>query len=383
MIICRLARNFENASGHGLGPALYQLTKAQIRLGHKIHVVTSAPGRARNNDIGDGLFLHEVGGPYSVRSVAKVAEVSRRFGVDIIHAHASSGLSLALLNGLITDKPYVAHVHGTQGYMLRNRSLTETIRGTIAFLRHLAISQAADRILVPSKAVARWIQKSFKISGNKIRVVYNGVDSGVFSPYHDPHTLKESMGLSSKKVVLYVGRLARIKGLETLIESIPEIIKYAPDVVFFLVGTVANNAYALSLAEKAKRLAVNSHLVIKSWIDYEQLPNYYRLCDVFVLPSMSEGLSKAMLEAMACGKPVVASNVGGTPEAVETGREGFLVPPADPASLAAAITTILSDHELASRMGQAALAKVRSRFTWRQVAHQIQAVYSEVVRMRS
>jgi glycosyltransferase involved in cell wall biosynthesis len=177
-------------------------------------------------------------------------------------------------------------------------------------------------------------------------------------------------------VIGCVGRLQAVKGHRVLIEALPELCREVPDLVCVIVGDGPERAGLQRLAE---RLRVAERVVwTGSRRDIENFVPFFR---VFVMPSISEAFGIAAAEALYAGVPVVASRIGGLPEVVDHGKDGYLVPSQDPGALARSVALILKDQELAATMRANALAK-RQRFAAKVLAEQWASVYDELVNTR-
>lgn len=149
--------------------------------------------------------------------------------------------------------------------------------------------------------------------------------------------------------ILYVGRLSKIKGLDYLIESFKSINEDYPNTNLEIVG---DGPIKKHLEKKIDDLGISDRVNIKGYIEYEDLPKHYRSADIFVLPSLSEGLSNVLMEAIACGLPVVTTDVGGNRELIKDRRGGYLVPPKNPVSIFKAIEKLIESPELRKEMGR-------------------------------
>jgi glycosyltransferase involved in cell wall biosynthesis len=175
-------------------------------------------------------------------------------------------------------------------------------------------------------------------------------------------------------VVVTVGRLYRQKGLKYFLESAARIHQVAPRVRFWIAG---EGVLRERLEARIRRLGLENVVTLLG-----QQPDVAAIMaasDVFVMPSLGEGLSNVLLEAMTLAKPVVATRVGGTPEVVRDGETGWLVPPREPAALAAAILKVLRDPDLAARVGVSGRDLVARRFSAARVAPRMAATYGQAI----
>jgi glycosyltransferase involved in cell wall biosynthesis len=205
--------------------------------------------------------------------------------------------------------------------------------------------------------------------------MYNGVDTNCFQTANKDESRKK-LGLPDKrKIVLSVRRLVYKNGLGTLIESVPYVAKEFPDVLFVLAGKGPSRQL---IEDHINELGIAKNVMLTGFVPDDLLPVYYNASDYFVLPSASgEGLPLVLFEAMACGIPVVATTVGGTPEIVEQKKNGVLVPARNPKLMANALLELLKDEKLTETIGEKARADVVSRFSWDENARKLEQVYKQ------
>ncbi len=174
-----------------------------------------------------------------------------------------------------------------------------------------------------------------------------------------------------QKIILFVGRLHQVKGLEYLIEAISYVNQTEPNARLILAGDGPEKE---KLERVASDLGLSNRVSFSGWVANEHIPTYMVASDVFVLPSLSEGFPNVLLEAMAAGLPIVATNVSGIPSIVDNGINGFVVEPRNPAQIAARIVSILSDRELVLRISGNNRKKAQ-RYSWDHVITDLEGVY--------
>src|SRR6266487_4981879 len=220
--------------------------------------------------------------------------------------------------------------------------------------------------------------------GQRVRIVHLGTDPTHFRPKVDPHALRERFELpdAGARWLVTVARLQRHKGMDTVIAALPAILARAPDVRYAVAGTGPDRERLEKLAHK---LGLGDHVRFLGGVTDQDLPALYNLASVYVGASRRserlgvEGFGISLVEASACGLPVVAGNSGGVPDAVRDGETGFLVPPEDPAAFADAICRLLADAELAERVGAAGRRAVETYYNWDRVVGDLRAIEAEVV----
>jgi glycosyltransferase involved in cell wall biosynthesis len=238
-------------------------------------------------------------------------------------------------------------------------------------LRQRALSQGVDRYVAVSQAMADEMARDHVVPAGKLRVVRNSVPAHSFSLPPDPALRAMLTGSRDRAVVLTLARLVSRKGLGTLLDAAALV----PDVVFAIAGEGDERSM---LETRIRQLGLEGRVRILGQRD--DIPALLASCDLFVLPSLFEGLPLSILEAMAAGKPVIATAVPGTREAVREGETGLLFPPGDAPALACAVTSILADQGFAARLGRAGQVRVRQEFSAEIMTRQVEAVYGEVLR---
>jgi glycosyltransferase involved in cell wall biosynthesis len=227
-----------------------------------------------------------------------------------------------------------------------------------------------DRYIAVSHHMAKMLRQVCVLGDRKIRVVHNGIPLEPFERGIRGDLRERLAGRDDRPIVLTLARLARQKGIGYLIEAAARV----PEAFFAVAGDGEERA---ALEAKADAWGVKERFLFLG--HRRDVPELLASCDVFVLPSLYEGLPVSVLEAMASGKPVIATRIGGTDEAVKDGATGLLVPPADPTALAEAIRRLLTDRCLAERLGAEAQNWVRREFSDDLMAARVQQIYREAL----
>jgi phosphatidylinositol alpha-1,6-mannosyltransferase len=220
--------------------------------------------------------------------------------------------------------------------------------------------------------------------GGRLRVVHLGTDPDRFRPGVDPRELRERFELEDGGVrwLLTVARLEPHKGVDMVLRALPEIIARAPDVHYAVAGKGPERERLKKLAHK---IGVADRVKFLGEVSESDLPALYNLASVYVGASRRaerlgvEGFGISLVEASACGLPVVAGRSGGIPDAVREGETGFLIPPEDPAAIAEVVTRLLGDTELAGRVGKAGRRAVETYYNWDRVVRDLRAIEDEFV----
>jgi len=243
-----------------------------------------------------------------------------------------------------------------------------------------------DRVVAVSDPVMREIQKHGTASKKVVKIL-NGIDVDRFINTGNRARLKEELGIpENARVIGTVGRLSEEKGHMHLFEAAVTVMERCPKVVFLVVGDGPLRPY---LEEKSKEFADTAR--VKTGISEtpfifagvrQDMPAIYSIMDIFILPSLNEGLPMVLLEAMASQKPVIATNVGAVPKVIENGYSGILVPPGDIESLAEAIIDLLSNPRKAGVFAAHARERVEQEFSSKRMAERYIEVYKDVLRVQ-
>lgn len=341
-------------------------------LGLDVHILTRRlPGAAAFERV-NGVPVHRLPVP-GARPVASLvftlAALSylARIQPDIIHAHELiSPTTTALWAKRLWNLPVVVTVHssGLQGEINRVR------RDVMGTRRLEAARDHVDSFVVISAEIDAELDALGIPPGRRVRIP-NGVDTGRFAPVSSQERglLRARLGLTDGPVAIYAGRLAPEKRLDLLIGAWQQVQTAVPDAQLVLVGSGEDETTLRNLAGGGVRFVGATPDVV----------GYLQAADLFVLPSPSEGLSVALLEAMATGLPPIAAAVGGNLELISDGINGLLVPPGDGTALGAAILALLNDAGCRKAFGSAARERVVQRFELTVTAKRLCGLYERLL----
>jgi glycosyltransferase involved in cell wall biosynthesis len=314
-----------------------------------------------------------------------LAAALRRAGIKVMlypGANVSfTWQALRSLTGLMRSwRPRIAHTHGSLAgrmaaalagariiYTKHGLAYAEEqslqVRAPAPVLKRAAVNLFADRIVAVSEAVRRALEAS-GAAPERIRVIPGGVALAPFAAVQPP-----ANGMTG--VLGALGRLGREKGFDVLLAAMS---KLPPGEARLLLGGEGTQGEAL--ARQLHDLGLEDRVTMTGFV--ADVPAFLSQIGLFVLPSRSEGLGLVAVEAMAAGRPVIATNVGGIPEVVVDGETGVLVPPEQPDALAAAIHRLLRDPVVAAQMGQAGRRRARELFSAERMAEKTAALYEEL-----
>lgn len=352
----------------GLAISAERLTRMLASAGHRVSVFAPSanlPAAQTRTLASNGVSVTRFGARRRVDDTLVdwfelLVEEDRRERFSVIHAYflPQAGFVAAYAGNLL-DVPSVVSARGND----LERAVFDPGRAA-----HILYSlQHADAVSTNASGLAKKAQAL--IPGLKVTVIPNGVDTDAFKPlpYNEP--LAHSLGLmkngqmdASMRVVGFAGELREKKGLRPLLGAYAQV-SSMHRVSLLIVGDIRSGDDR-QVFEEFKLSLPDAGLLVTGFVPYSDLPAYYALMDVFVHPSLRDGLPNALLEAMASEKPVIATPVGGIPDALTDCKNGRLVRPNDSIELASAIDELLTDADQRTRLGQAARQTILDRFTF-------------------
>ena len=362
-------------TGGGVERVASELCRGLVSRGHEVTMLTLRTDPAPSVESNGNLVIRRVPAVDLTRRLGFQFAVSahvfpstirllRRFKPDVVHAHNLffRTTEVATFLSLLSRLPLVTTVHlgSFEGDRSWLKSAVRLYEGTLGRL----VLTRSRHVIAVSSAVAEHVRRLGRGS-RPMSVIPNGVDTELFHPAdeHDGQT----------KTVLFVGRLVPNKGPETLLRAAPGVLGRRPDARFLFVG---DGPLEHSLKSLSRDLDVESRV---SFLGVRHdVPDLMRQAAVLARPSTLEGMPLTVLEAMASALPVVATPVGGTPELVIDGENGFLVQPNDTEALASRLTDLLDDAAAAREMGLRGRKRVLAEHTWAQVVEQTEDVYARV-----
>ncbi|MEM2446442.1 MAG: glycosyltransferase [Candidatus Bathyarchaeia archaeon] len=388
MKVCMITTSFPRWKGDGQGPFVLELCRSLVRAGVQVRVIAMhSPGSAVHEYI-DGIeifrpkylwpehleMLRREGGglpviwrkhpwvlwqifPFVI--VQTVALLRQIQDTHLIHAHWSLSAGIGWLSKRLYrgSLPVIVTVHGSDIFQA-----TQHFLGAM-FTR--LILQRCDRVIAVSQALMDKVI-ALGVNPQKVVVLSNGVDVERFKPI--PPQCRQN-------IILYVGSLIERKGINFLLSAMPSVFAVLPNYRLLIVGEgpqypfLKRMASSLNINDKVEFLGSQSHDQVRSLIQQAKL---------LVLPSIEEAQGVVLLEALACGTPVVASKVGGIPEVI-TPEVGLLVPCANAAALSEAILDVLLDNERWLNMSYQARLRAENVYDWREITKKMISIYKEVL----
>lgn len=237
----------------------------------------------------------------------------------------------------------------------------------------------ADSIACDCEIVKDEIIKISDYYKNKVFTFIWGVDFDVFNQNNKNSNILESLDWQDKKIVIITRQLEVIYGLNYMISAIPEVIKKIPDARFIFCGDGEEKD---NLKKLVNHLDVDDYVYFVGFIEHNELPNYLNNADIYVSTSLSDGTSVSLLEAFACGKPVVVTDVPANLEWVKDGENGYIVPRCDSKILAEKTITLLEDEDMRRKMGQKNIEIVKEKASWDKNFEIIEKIYENLIRSK-
>ena len=296
-------------------------------------------------------------------SIIKLKRVIKKFGCDILHAHSAS--SYGLLGSLADFHPYVISVWGNDVYNFPQKSKL------FSYLIKYNFNKC-DRIFSTSKIMAN---ETSKYTGKEITVTPFGIDIQKFKP-----CLSESLFNENDIVIGTIKSLEKKYGSEDLLKAFISLKNTYPELPLKLL-MVGRGSLENHLKKIVKDNYLEDSVIITGFVPFDQIPRYHNMLDIYVAPSTeeSETFGVAILEASACEKPVIVSDVGGLPEVVVANQTGFFVEPNNPGMLASKIEILILDFELRKKLGVAGRKFVCEKYNWNDNLKQVISVYNELI----
>lgn len=365
-----IAREFPPVSG-GIGYYVYNLSKGLIKKGHKVTVITRGSTRIVEREVIDGIDVlkatffplypfHMTLHGFFVNSLLK--SLGPEF--SLVHLHSP------LIPSIKTDLPIITTVHTAMRIDSRYHevvdpySLAEKVQSMyFSPFVESQLLRLSDKVTAVSPSVANEL-KEYGMDSSEVTVMWNGVDEKIFFPIRK----KEKF----EKYVLYTGVLRARKGLFDLIKCAILVKRIIPDIKFVICGT---GSLLQNLKEKVRSVGLEEQVIFLGRVDRKKLIQIYQNATIHVVPSIYEGLPTVLLEAMACGLPVVATNIGGNRDIISSNVNGLLIPPGSPEAMAKMIMILWDNESLRKKIGGNARETILKKYTWDIVVNDFVNVY--------
>jgi len=368
--ICFISPSYFPTLG-GTEVAIYELGKRLVNKGCEVILVT--PSSDGNIEDDSGMIIHRIPIPLemfvlspthyygrlfpppitSTYALIKILKSNKFKKIDLLHQfHVFYLGNASIFAKKLLGKPLITNLMGWDTY--------DPIHPLPKFLHPYLtyIINNSDTIISPAHCLLSYIRSNYR---KKVKIIPHGVDIRRFNVKNE-NNYRKKLGMKKEEIlVLSVQRLVLKKGIKYLLYAMSMVVKEDPNVKLVIIGEGPEKPQLIKLIKKMK---ITKNVKIAGFVGSEVLPKYYSACDIFVLHSLYEQFGIVLLEAMACGKPVVSTKVGAIPEIVENGKTGFLVDLKNPKQLSEAILKLASDENLRNKLGKEGRKKVEKKYDW-------------------
>ena len=298
----------------------------------------------------------------------KLVSLIREHDIDLVHSHLFGNDLFGFIAAKYAGIKIIQTVHGMDSFNSRKRVFAYSM-----------MAPFVDKVVTVSESLELEMLKVVSFKKDKICTINNGIDLERYEVTKDYQLVKKEIGMNdSFPIIGAVGNVKPVKGYDTFIRAASLILKQYPKAKFLIVGSISEHN---SCIDELERLIYVYGL--KKYFEFlgfrQDVYDILSLFDIYVLPSRSEGLSMALLEAMSLGKPIVATSVGGNLKVLENYKTALLVPPNEPEALSDSILHLLSDKVFAKRIGQNASEVCRRRYNIDQMVENYKNLYLRLV----
>lgn len=316
---------------------------------------------AKENNLKATVF--ECNGKVDLKTLYDIKRFIKKNEIDIIHTHGYKSNIYGILIAKILKKPIISTCHNWISDDLKTKTYYRIDKFMLPkFNEIIAVSDEIENELLRNK-----VQK------NKITLIFNGINISKFS--NNNRDVKSEFNISNgTKIIGTIARFTPEKGLFNFLQAAKEISNSFPDVIFMFVG---DGPLREDLAKKTVELGIREKVIFTGIRN--DMPEVYNTIDIFVLPSLKEGLPMVLLEAMAAKKPVIATKVGAIPKVIEDKKEGILTSPDSVEELKDAITYLLKNKEFSEKLSKNAYDKVSREFSSKIMCERYLEIYKEVI----
>ena len=370
----------------GIAHVVSELSRALAHEGNEVEVITTLEENLPETEKTEGVIIHRVA-PYHGRPLnffawvhqlnlamlEKGVSLCRRRCFDLVHAHdwlvAYAGRGIKH----IFQIPLIASVHATE--FGRNHGLHNDEQRYIGEVEW-SLTYEAWRVICNSRYMREEIESVFNLPPDKISIIPNGIRPAAFQVSAPDPAVRQRFAAPEEKIIFFIGRLVREKGVQLLLEALPMIRDRYPNVRAVIAG---QGPFAEELHRISLHFGLDRQVTFAGYIDEETRNQLYAHADVAVFPSLYEPFGLVALEAMATGTPVVVGDTGGFAETVAHGVNGIRAAAGSAADLAEQVCALLGDPGLSRRLARRALKDVEEKYSWPSIARQYEAIYQQIV----
>jgi glycosyltransferase involved in cell wall biosynthesis len=305
----------------------------------------------------------------------KLSKIVAQHDINLIHAHDYKSDLFAYLLRRKMRQLRPALISTMHGWAL------DGFRGRVLWRLDVSLMRTFDHLIAVSRATKKQMVDA-GIPTELISVVHNGIDTHTWSPCQTNIAMREALGLESAVPIIgYVGRLSAEKDLYSWLRAVALVATEYPQAQFVIVGEGRNDRLLAELRKMAAGLDIADKVKFLGYRD--NLPAIYAIFDIFFLSSLREGICNSLLEAMAMGIPVVATDVGGTKELVIDGQTGYMVPNGDFEAMAQSLLRLASNAGLRKELGIAGRKRIEDKFSFRCRLSRVETLYERIIEQRT
>lgn len=345
-----------------------------VENGHEIHVVSFEKAQIEGTTVHVlklPVLVKNATFPLKMASIYRIKALIKRIKPDILHAHYVT--NYGLFGALCNFNPFIITAWGSDVLLVPEARLISRIKAYIA--KHTL--GKAELITCDAKHMKE-AMVGLGVAPEKIDIVYFGVDTRKFSPRQKNERLKEKLGIYNSPTVISLRYLEPVYDVESLIRSILLVLEEIPESKFVIAGKGSEEK---RLKELTKSLGISESVKFVGFIPNDKLPQYLTTMDVYVSTSLSDaGIAASTAEAMACGLPVIVTDVADNKKWVEDGENGFVVPIKDPKCLAEKIIYLLQNEDIRKKFGKSNRKIIEERNNYYKEMEKMEDIYKELIR---
>ena len=362
--------------GDGVALHLWRWSRYFANKGHEVHVITFDP------NILDGyepvkvhIIRKRMPGPALISRIISlipllldIKKIIRSINPDIIHSHSAVGY--AWMGMLIGFHPFIITPWGSDIFIDIQKSKIEKLLTTIALKKADLITYDGNR--------SKKVLIELGIEQKKIYHIYWGTDTRIFNPEQRSKEIRENLGIFNSHMIISTKNLEPIYDIESLVKSIPLVLKKVPEAKFVIAGKGSQEA---KLKQLAKSMGISDSVKFIGFIPSNEVPKYLASADIYVCTSLSEGgLAISTKEAMACELPVVITDLEVNTEWIKNGVNGFVISPRDHKSLAEKIVYLIEHEDVKIKFGKLGRELVKENFEYDKELEKVENIYAQLIR---
>lgn len=370
----------------GISRVVHDLAHAMANKDHEVHVVTCRENIEPEFENDKGVFVHRTY-TYNINTtnfvdwvmqlnfslLEKATKLMNEEKFDVIHAHDWVVAYAAKTLKHAFSVPLVSTIHATEHG--RNHGLHNDMQRYISSVEWL-LTYESWRVICNSEYMRNETMNVFQLPEDKLRVINNGVQLDMFKGIERDYDFRRNFAYDNEKIIFFVGRLVQEKGVQVLLDAVPQIMDRYNDVKFIIAGKGPQYDY---LRYKADSMGISNKVYLTGYLSEENLMKLYKCADIAVFPSLYEPFGIVALESMVANVPAVVTDTCGLGEIVEHGVDGMKAYTGNAQSLADCILALLFNPDLAENVKANALKKVYSMYNWEKISDETLDTYNEVI----